>query len=208
MNLSKTAQLLITGSIFFSVLLIFSSFDLALSSAIAAYLFFSKINFSIVFIISLILFFIGIAINYFDIYIRFLSDLTVDAYIFFVLGVVVYVQSRKDSLDFMKGFWKDNADHLSRKRVVSFAVSAMFSLVIFPVVGIYPASIFGYLLFSILLKKFDGKMAVIISLCFLFFAAFFLVIKKNIIAEALANFVYLFLVVGTLQEVINSARHK
>lgn len=208
MNLSKTAQLLITSSIFLVVLLIFSSVDLAITIALAAYLFFSKVNFFIIFSISLILFFIGIAINYIGIDIRYLSDLTVDAYILFALSVGLYVKSREDSLAVMKRFWKEGTDRLSQNLILSFAGSVMFSVLIFPIVGIYPASIFGYFLFSFLLKKFNGKIAVVISLFFLFLAAFFLLIKNNVIAETLANYIYLFLIIGTVQEVINLVRQK
>lgn len=194
--------------LFLIVFFIFSSFDLAVIICISAYFILTKTPFTTVFFLSLLLLVIDLFFQSYDIFFRLITDLSLDAYILFLTAVVLYLQSRKDVNEFINKSFSSDQNFYIRQKILKIGGSLVLALLLFPVFGGYLASLSGYIFYSYLNKQFNSKAAIIISLIFLGIAAVFLVFKKNLIAETLANYIYLFIVVGTVQEIIKVFRFK
>ncbi len=210
MNFPKAAKLIVPIGVFIFFLVV-STFDLAVTIAISLYFFLSRINYLALFIASPILFIVNLLLDYFDINVRYVSDLSVDAYILFITGVILYLKSRKD---FIALFWKliqfihIKKTLLSGKNIFKLVLSLLIAVLLFPVFRGYIAALTGYALYSYIGRQFDGKIAVRFGLIFLIITALSLVLEKSLLAEELGNYVFLFLVMGTFQEIINLLRHK
>lgn len=210
MNLLKAAKLIIPVGVFIFLLFV-SSFDFAAAIAVSVYFFLSRVNYTPLFIASPILFIVDLLLDNFDINIRYISDLSLDAYILFTTGVVLYLKSRKDLID---NFWKFiqfiliKKTLFSGKNIFKFALSLIISILLLPVFGGYIAVLSGYALYSYIGRQFDGKIALVFGLIFLIFTAGSLVLEKTLLAEELGNYIFLFLVIGTFQEIINLVRQK
>lgn len=210
MNLLKAAKLIIPVGVFIFLLFV-SSFDFAAAIAVSVYFFLSRVNYLPLFIASPVLFIADLLLDNFDINIRYISDLSLDAYILFTTGVVLYLKSRKDLID---DFWKFiqfiliKKTLFSGKNIFKFALSLIISILLLPVFGGYIAVLSGYALYSYIGRQFDGKIALGFGLIFLIFTAGSLVLEKTLLAEELGNYVFLFLVIGTFQEIINLVRQK
>jgi len=61
---------------------------------------------------------------------------------------------------------------------------------------------------SIWLYKFEGKISITIGLFFLPLCPFLLVFKKNLMAEKAAIWVYVFLVIGIFQQLLNKIKNR
>lgn len=210
MNLPKAAKLIIPIGIFI-ILLIISSFDFAASVAVSIYFFLSRANYLFLLIASPLIFIVYLLLDYLDINIRFISDLSIDAYILFATGVVLYLESRKD---FIALFWqfiqflKTKKTLFSGKKIFKLILSLLVGVLLLPISGGYIAVIAGYFLFSYIDRQFNGKIAAGLGLITLFFTAGAILLQKSALAEELGNYVFLFLAVGTFQEIINLARQK
>lgn len=198
---SKTAKLARYSSLFI-VALIFSPLDLAVTIAASIYFLINSKKIISIVGISILLLLIDILLQYFDISIRFISDLSLDAYILFITAAVLYMKTQKNLVEMFrkirgKGkviYWK----HLLSVLMISLSLS----LLAFPLVGVHIASIITYLSLSYLLKRFDGKYAYIIALFFLLFSPFFIILKNDPLSESFAIFSFYFMILGTIQEVI------
>ena len=210
MNLPKAAKLIIPVGVFIFFLIV-SSFDFAATIAISSYFFLSRVNYLPLFIASPILFIVDLLLDNFDVNIRYISDLTLDAYILFTTGVVLYLKSRNDLIDM---FWKFIQFLLIKKtlfpgkNIFKFVLSFIISVLLLPIFGGYIAALSGYALYSYIGRQFDGKIALGFGLIFLIFTAGSLVLEKTLLAEELGNYIFLFLVIGTFQEIINLVRQK
>lgn len=206
MTFSKTAQLVISCGLFLLFLFISFSIDLALTLSISSYLFLSSYNFIPIFIVSGIIFLTDVFFRHFDVSVRFISDLSLDGYILFLTAVVLYLRSSKDFINFFQKLRKSEKKIISQEMLFKFGASFLLALLFYPTLGGFVAAVLGYLFFSYITRQFNGKIAIGIGLCFLFPAACFLLVGKASLAEDLGNFVFLFLVVGTIQEVVNLMR--
>ena len=210
MNLPKAAKLIIPVGVFIFFLIV-SSFDFAATIAISSYFFLSRVNYLPLFIASPILFIADLLLDNFDVNIRYISDLSLDAYILFTTGVVLYLKSRKDLIDM---FWKFihflviKKTLFPGKNIFKFVLSFIISVLLLPIFGGYIAALSGYALYSYIGRQFDGKIALGFGLIFLIFTAGSLVLEQSLLAEELGNYVFLFLVIGTFQEIINLVRLK
>ncbi len=210
MNLPKAAKLIIPVGVFIFSLIV-SSFDFAATIAISAYFFLSRVNYLALFIASPILFIVDLFLDNFDVNIRYISDLSLDAYILFTTGVVLYLKSRNDLIDI---FWKFIQFLLIKKtlfpgkNIFKFVLSFIISVLLLPIFGGYIAVLSGYALYSYIGRQFDGKIALGFGLIFLIFTAGSLVLEKTLLAEEFGNYIFLFLVIGTFQEIINLVRLK
>lgn len=200
----KTVQLAVYCGLFIAILF-FSSFDLAVTITFSAYLLFSYSQQKKIlpFVgISLILLLTDIIFQYFDISFRFISDLSLDAYILFLSVVVIYFRSEKKFVEIL-GKINKSGQTFNKKRLLSvLGISLIFGLLTFPLIGIHLASIVAYLSFSYLMKRFDGKYAFIIALFFLIISPIFIILKKNDLSEGTAMFSFYFMIVGTIQETV------
>ncbi len=210
MNLPKAAKLITPIGIFI-ILLIISSFDFAATVAVSFYFLLSRANYLPLFIVSPTIFIVDLLLDNFDINIRYISDLSIDAYILFATGVILYLRSREDFialfLQFVR-FIKVRKTLFSVKNFSKLILSLLVSILLLPISGGYIAVMAGYFLFSYIDRQFNGKIAAGIGLIFLVFAAGAILLQKSLLAEELGNYVFLFLVIGTIQEIINLARQK
>ncbi len=210
MNLLKPTNLIVPLGVFI-ILLIISPFDFALVVATSTYLFLSQVNYFKLFIISPLLFLAGIFLRNQDINIRFISDLTIDAYILFATGVVMYIKSREDFISLVKKFVQVihvEKKLFSKKNTIKIVMCFFISVLLSPIFGGYIAALSGYALYSYIDRQFSGRIAVTVGLIFLVLAAGFIVANKPLVTEELENYIFLFLAIGTFQEIINLARQK
>lgn len=203
MNLSKSAKILISCGLFLLTLYFTSYFDLSLTIAVSTYLLLSGRNYLYLFIASLMVFLLGIVFQSFDISIRYISDLLSDAYILFVTGAILYLKSKEDFIAVVHKYYRFEKKRFSKKMFFQLCLSIAAALLFFPIFGGYIAAVLGYILFSFLSRQFSGKIAIMIGFLFLVMAAIMLLSQKGAIAEELGNYTYLFLVIGTIQEIIS-----
>lgn len=204
---SKTAQVAIYCGLFILVLLFFS-FDLALTVTVSAYLLFTSERYIPILGIALAILLLEILFQYFDISFRFISDLSLDAYILFLTAVFLYLKTRKRVINLYKKIRKSGKNIFTKNILSAIGISLILSLLFLPIVGVYFAVILGYLLFSYLTQKFAGKFAYSIALFFLIFCPFFIIAKKDNLAESFAIVSFYFLIMGTIQEIINLVKLK
>ena len=200
---TKPAQYAIICGLFIFFLLLTSSLDLALAISISSYLLFFKKNYPILFIVSVLIFLTDIFLQNFDITFLFISDLFLDAYILFLTAILLYFKSREDYKKIIEGLKISEKKLISKSMLLRLGISLSLIFLLFPIMGGYLAVLSGYFAYSYLTRQFNGKIAIILALGSLGITALFLVIKKNSLAEALANYIYLFIVLGMAQEVIN-----
>ncbi len=208
MNFSKTAQIAISGTLFILVFFLTSAVDLSIITAIAFYSLLSRKSFLPLFAAAIILFVIDIILRQLDISIRFISDLSLDSYILFLAGVWLYLKSKREFNQLLTKFLVREKELFSKNMILSVIISMITVILIFPLAGNYFSLVLGYFLFSYLIKQFNGKIAISFALFFLALAAVFILTNMNKIAEDFGNFAYFFLVVGTLQEVVNFIKLK
>ncbi len=208
MNLSKTAQIAISGTLFILAFFLTSAVDLSIITAIAFYSLLSRKSFLPLLVAAVILFVIDIILRQLDISIRFISDLSLDSYILFLAGVWLYLKSKREFSQMLNEILAKEKNLFSRSIILSVVISMIVTLLIFPLAGNYFSLVFGYFLFSYLIKQFNGKIAISFALFFLALAAVFILTNMNKTAEDFGNFAYFFLVVGTLQEVVNFIKLK
>lgn len=207
MIFSKTVQYAIICGLFIFVLLLTSSFDLAFTISISSYLLFFQKKYTVLFIISILAFLTDILLRNFDITFRFISDLFLDSYILFLTAILLYLKSRKDFNKIFEGLKISEKEIFSKSMLLRLGISLSLTFLLFPIMGGYLAVLSGYIFYSYLTRQFNGKIAIVLALGSLGTTALFLVIKKNAVAEVLANYIYLFIIVGIVQEVINLVRH-
>lgn len=97
---------------------------------------------------------------------------------------------------------------ISQKKLIKIGGIFVFSILIFPLTNPFVSVIGGYLVFLYLFKRNDGKYAFIISLFFLILCSVLLIFNKEKVSEISAVFTFYFLVIGTVQEIINLVRHR
>lgn len=197
----KTAQYAIICGLFILTFIFTSAVDLAITLSLSAYLLFFQKNFTITFILSGLMFVADILLRYFDINIRFISDVSVDAYILFLTAVYLYLKTRKDFLHIIKKIDIKQGTSVTKKTLYQAGISVMIVLLFFPIFGGIIAAIAGYFLFSYLRKHYDSRYAVIVALFFLMMAAIAFILGKNSLADGLVIYTYVFMIVSLLQEI-------
>lgn len=209
MKLSKTVQAVISCGVFLLFLFLTSSVDLPFTLAGITYLGLSNGKSLPLFVSSIIIYILYLLLNASDVQLRFIFDLSIDAYILFLGGVVIYLKSNKEFLSLMESVIKGGGKSVMKRYVPKFIASAILASLLFPILGGYLASLIAYIAFSILINQFNGKVAVCISLGFLLIAGLFVLgDPKSLLAEDIANYTLFFLFIGTVQEVINLQRSK
>lgn len=203
MKLTYPAKIAVVCGVFLLVFIVFSSFDLALSFSISLYLIFFHKKVLSVFMISIILFIADSLYRSSDFHIRFITDLSVDAYILFLSSVVIYFKSRGDIDGYLSKINKSNRKIISKEVLLPVAGTIIFILLFLPILGGFLSILSGYIIYCFIRKQFSGKIAVVFSISLLILAAFFLLIKKTAISEELGNYTFYFLIIGAIQEVIN-----
>lgn len=197
----KTAQAA-RYAFLFLILLILLPFDLAFISSLSLYLFKNSKNYTKLIIASIVLFLTDILLNNFDISIRFISDLAIDAYILLLTSLFIFLKSDEKIRLFFQKLAGGGRKIISRHTLSILGVSSIFSLLFAPIIGIPFAVICGYISFSYLTKHFEGRYAYIAGLFFLALSPLFIIAGKDNISENLAIISFFFLIIGTIQEVI------
>src|SRR3989338_239143 len=204
MKLTPTARLAISCVVFLSILLFSSSPDLSLTLSISAYFIFDKTkkNYFHFFFLSGVVFIFYWLTQSFDWSVRLLNNLAWDAYWLFITGVILYLRTREDFLIVFRKFMETEIKIKSKNFLIQFIASGIFALLLYPLLGGFLSTAIGYFILSFLIRQQNGKIAVIISLVILFLAMLSILLKKPELAENLGNYTFLFLVIGTLQEII------
>ena len=202
----KSSRIFIVCGVFLVLLLITSSFDLALTSAIILLLINSTIDYRYVFISSIVLFVLDWLLGKTELRILFLNELSADAYILFITGVVLYLKTRKDVLHLLERITQREKKILSQTIILKLALCTIFGILLLPILGMYISSLVSYAIFSYLIRQFNGKIAVSLAILILPVTAISLLLNNHKLAEEMGNYVFFFLAVGTIQEVINLAR--
>src|SRR3989338_638500 len=204
MKLTPTARLAVSCAVFISVLFFSSSPDLSLTLAISAYFLLNKKkkNYYYFFISSILVFIFNWLFELFDWPLKLINNLAWDAYCLFITGVILYLRTREDFLKLIRRFLEKETKLKSKDFLMHVVASTVVALLLYPLLGGFLSSVTGYLLLSFLIREQNGKIAVIISLVILFLAMLSILLKKPELAENLGNYTFLFLVIGTLQEII------
>ncbi len=205
MNLPKTAQIIKYCGLFL-ILLFFLSVDLAAILTVSLFLALHSRNYTKLLVISLILFTADIILKYFDISIRFISDMMLDSYILLLTSLFLYSKSQKKIVEYLEKLGNNSRKALSINTLTMLGISSIFSLLLAPIIGISFAVVGGYIAFSYLSKHFEGRYAYVAGLVFLFFSPFFIIAGKDSISENFAIISFFFLIIGTIQEVINTVK--
>lgn len=203
MILTPTARLAIACAIFLSVLLI-SSFDLALTSAFSVYFILGKEKktYFKFFIASGLVFVSYFLVESFDLSLRLIKNLLIDAYLLFTGGVLIYLQTREDFLNFLRKFIFKTSSQQTKSLTPAILISLAISLLLYPLLGGLLAGLAGYVLLSFLIRKFSGRIAFMVALVLILSALLATLIQKKELADSLGNYTFLFLLIGTVQEII------
>lgn len=207
MILPKTAQVIKYCGLFL-IFLIFLSVDLAFTLTLSLYLALNSRNFAKLVIVSLVMFLTDIVFRNFDISIRFISDLALDSYLLLLTSLFIYFKSQKKILLLIQRIGENNRKFISLHTLEMIVISSVLSLLLAPIVGIPFAIISGYISFSYFSKHFEGKYAYIAGLFFLFFCPFFIILKRDDIAENFAIISFYFLIIGTVQEIVRQLQER
>src|SRR3990167_305991 len=204
---SKTAQILKYCGLFLLVLF-FNSFDLAITVTLSLYLAINSKTYIKLFGFSLVLFILDIIFRNFDISFRFISDLSLDSYILLLTAFFIYAKSQRRITDFFRQAGASGRKIFSSNNLVLLVVSIVLALLLLPILGPPAAVIVGYLSFSYFSKRFEGKYAYTAGLFFLSFSPFFIIFKRDDIAENFAIISFYFLIIGTVQETVRLVRER
>src|SRR3989338_733983 len=209
MILTPTARLAIACAVFLSVLLL-SSFDLALTSAISAYFILGKEKniYYKFFIASSLVFLSFFLIESFDWSLNLLKNLLIDAYLLFTGGVLLYLQTREDFLNFFRKFLFQTSNRQTKSVAPAILISLVTTVLLYPLLGGFLASLAGYILLSFLIRKFSGRIAIMVALSLILSALLATLIQKKELADSLGNYTFLFLFIGTIQEIIMLIRSR
>ena len=209
MILTPTARLAIACAVFLSVLLL-SSFDLALTSAISAYFILGKEKniYYKFFIASSLVFLSFFLIESFDWSLNLLKNLLIDAYLLFTGGVLLYLQTREDFLNFIRKFLFQTSNRQTKSVAPAILISLVTTVLLYPLLGGFLASLAGYILLSFLIRKFSGRIAIMVALSLILSALLATLIQKKELADSLGNYTFLFLFIGTIQEIIMLIRSR
>lgn len=199
----RTALIIVCVFLFLLIFFLTSSVDLALTVAVTVYLLFFYKKFIPVFIISVILFGLSILFDYYDLKFRFISDLTVDAYILLILGVLLYFRLKYDFLEIYLNINDKDTQLLYKEITPKIVISMILGALFFPIVEGPLAAAIGYIFFSVFIKKNNGKIAVFLAIVVLILTSIFLLFRNQDFSKSLGVYAYYFLIIGTLQEVIN-----
>lgn len=203
------ARWTITTLTFLLVLLVSSALDLSLVSGVCIFFVLGRSRSLPFFIAATFVFILHLVFDAYDITTRFISDLAVDAYLLFISGVILYFRWRRDERkSILKHLQLSGGDYASKQSGIALSGGILVFLLLSPMTGGYAASIIAYGVYSYLTRRFNGKVAVVFALFFLVIAAVFLLLKQPRIAELIGNYVYFFLAVGTIQEIVNLIRSK
>lgn len=207
MNSTSTARLVFPLLLLF-ILLIFSfppdySFFTALS---ILFLLFRPKSYKI-FILSGLVFGFYFIFQVLQMNILYIYDLSVDAYILFVTGVISYLSQRDDVQSYLSRVRVENSKKLDKDILVAAGLSILISLLIYPLIGSF-GIVTAYFIFIYFTKKFNGKIALSIALIFLILIMISMLLKINALADELGNYTYFFLIIGTIQELITSSNIK
>lgn len=144
-------------------------------------------------------------LQYFDINIRFVSDLSLDAYILFITAALLYVKTQKNMIVLFNQIQRKGKTIYWKHILPVLIISLLVSLLAFPLVGIHIAGVIAYICYCYFSRQFDGKYAFIIALIFLIFCPFFIILKQDPLSESFAIFSFYFMILGTFQEGIRLA---
>lgn len=199
-----TAQIGISSLFFLFTFILSSSFDLSLCFSVGVFLIQKKSGYIPVFIFSLLLFALGYIFDYYDFSFRYISDLTLDGYIFFLSGIIIYFRSRKETIPYLDSLFHTKYKFFSTEVLIKIGGTLVLSLLLFPLFGGYIAGIVSYIFFSYLQRSSDGRISFLISLIFLLVTAILYAVHQTEFSNETVNYTYLFLIMGLVQEAINS----
>lgn len=208
MKLSQPAKIAVPCGIFLLILFLTSSIDFAISSAAAAYLLLARSDPRPLIGAAVVVFITDLILRHTDIYPRLLTDLSIDAYILFIAGVFLYLQSKKDFVDLLKRKTSAGKNIFARKTGIWIISCVLLGLLLFPLLGGYLSAVAAYAVFAFVSRQFTGKIPLGIGLVFFGLAALFLLGNDPESAETLGNYVFLFLAIGTIGEVLHLAMEK
>lgn len=206
MRFSTPAHIAFTTIVFVIVFFIASSFDFALVVAVSAFWIFSRYPFWPIFLSAFVVFALNLLFEGFDINISFIGDLSVDAYILFVVAVAVYLRSRKGFTGRVIHILRKETKYSIKNILTKLVVSVFVGILLFPMLGGYLVLMSSYVLFSFIMKQFTGKIAIGVSLFILFLSLGALLTSQADLAEELGNYAFLFLIIATFQELVTLAK--
>lgn len=117
------------------------------------------------------------------------GDVVVAVYSLFVTGLVMY-------------FLRENKSLWSGDNLLKTGGVVLFSLLVYPLIGIQLAIIAGFLgILWVFKRNLDGRFSFGTAIFFLVLCPILLAIKQDKFAEGSAIFAYYFLVTGVIQEI-------
>lgn len=136
----------------------------------------------------------------------YLSDFSLPAYLLLIGGVIRYfLEGQKQSWTISLPITTKNLN-INLLDLAKIGGSLLLIYLISSLASPTWALLIGYLVFSLILGKFEGRYAFAVALYFLVLCPFLQIIKNPKAAENAAIFTYYFLVTGTLQELITYFR--
>lgn len=198
-------KVVIVCFLFLAIISISSFLDFALTGAIIGIIILYSLPSVWLFLATFVSFILYLIFNFLGLKFDFVGDLSISSYLLFASGLILYfIQGKKKEWQLLMPFAKKL--HFSQTGLIKFGGILLFIFLIYPLTNGYLASIVGYVAFLVVFKKSDCRYAFAIALFFLVLCPLFLLVQRDTVAEKSAIFTYYFLVVGTIQEIINLVR--
>lgn len=197
---SPPARVTIACCAFFLLFLLTGSGDVSLAVAAAVFLLLSRVRFIYPFGVAAAVFILSLMIDALDLDIPLIHDGELDAYIFLVTGMMLYLCSRTDFMAWLSRNVQRETEAFSPTSIRKFIASCVFGLLLSPLTGGSIAAIVAYGLFSFLIRRFNGKIAIILAVTSVCLAALFFLFQVPGMAEEVGNYAFFFFAVGTIQE--------
>lgn len=206
MNKIDPAKISVCCFIFLVVLYLTGAIDYGLAALLISLIAVLRLPAVYLFLWALLSFILYLLLIFLSLRPEIVGDLSVSSYFLFAAGLVLYfLQGQKDQWNIRFPLFSHFI--IRKSQLLKSGGILVFILLIYPLAGAYLALIFGYIALLIIFHKFsDGRYAFGIALFFLVLCPFLLLAKKDKIAETSAIFTYYFLVIGTLQEIIEIVR--
>jgi len=200
------AKVAVVSFLFLVVLYLTGGVDLALASVLVSAVLIFQLPSVWLFLLSFSSFALYLIFIFLNLKLDFIFDLTISSYILFAAGIILYfLQGKRKNWELIFPF-KQKID-ITQSDLIKIGGILLFVFLIYPLTNVYLAAIIGYITFLIVFRKSDGRYAFSVALFFLILCPFLLIAKKDKIAETAAIFTYYFLVIGTVQEIINLIRN-
>lgn len=186
--------------LFLLILFFTASLDYAIAGSFVTAGIFFRLPSVWLFLCSFTFFTLFLLQNYLSLKLGFIGDFSVTSYFLFASALVLYLIRDKIKTWELKIPFRGKV-FLHQSDIYKMSAIFLVLFLILPVIDPYLSAIGGYILFSLIFRRNEGRLAFSLALFFLVLCPFLLIGHKEKSAEISAIFTYYFLVTGVVQEI-------